>query len=69
MSVYSDYKCGAMSKEEYDVECRRESARDNAREMQMMYEDACYERCEQCEMFEDGKCAAGENILDCTIVG
>ena len=37
MSAYSDFKCGAISREEYDDYCRWEDDRDRA------YEDCMYD--------------------------
>ena len=67
MSAYSDWHCGAIDKSEYESICRREEGMDKAREERMLYEDACYERCEQCEMFEDGECSIGEKITACSV--
>ena len=71
MSAYSDWHCGAIDKSEYESICRREEGMDKAREERMLYEDACYERCEQCELWDDeeGRCESGEDIFNCTLVG
>lgn len=69
MSAYSDYRCGAMSYDEYRAECEREDRRDRMREEQMQYEDACLERCRACEMWDDATdtCSIGEVITRCSI--
>lgn len=69
MSIYSDYKSGAMSDDEYKFECGRENRKDKTFFERLMEEDACYERCQGCEMYdaETLECAAGENMLRCTI--
>lgn len=67
MSAYSEWKCGAIDKSEYESICRREEGMDKAREERMLYEDACYERCMQCEMFDEtGECSIGETATRCS---
>lgn len=39
MSAYSDWKCGAISREEYDDYCRWEDERDRAYYEDCMYDD------------------------------
>lgn len=70
MSAYSDWKCGAIDKNEYESICRREEGSDKEYYERELYKDACHERCEQCEMWNDeqGCCGAGEDIFNCSIV-
>jgi hypothetical protein len=41
MSAYSDWKCGALSDDEYTFECNREAAMDK------YYEEMMYDDCEE----------------------
>lgn len=50
MSAYSDWKCGAISDEEYSYECRREDMQDRALEEKDSYSN------ENCEYYHDGCC-------------
>ena len=71
MSIYSEYALGYIDKAEFDSYCAREDAKERAYMERMLYEDACYERCEQCELWDDeeGRCESGEDIFNCTLVG
>ena len=71
MSAYSDWHCGAIDKSEYESICRREEGSDREYMERELYKDACIERCENCELYDwdSGKCEAGEEMFNCTIVG
>jgi len=49
MSIYSDYKCGAMSYDEYKSACAQENR------MEKYYEDHMYD-----EYYEDEECEEEE---------
>ena len=44
MSAWSDYKCGAISREEYEFECRREAMLDEYEEDKDEEDDSRAER-------------------------
>ena len=50
MSAYSEWKCGAISDEDYTASCNMEDARDKAALDQDDYS------VENCEYYKDGKC-------------
>lgn len=52
MSAYSDWKCGAISDEEYDDYCRWEEARERALE-EAEYEEYCRLEEAECEGEEE----------------
>jgi len=63
------YRTDNIDIEEYKFYVNRENEADRAYFNQMLYKDACYERCCQCELWDDEiGCSAGENIFNCTIV-
>ena len=47
MSAYSDWKCGALSDDEYDFCCRREAAMDRA--LEERDEAREYKGCDNCK--------------------
>jgi len=53
MSAYSDWKCGAISDEEYTTACNMEAARDKALEEKDFFTDV------NCDYYdnENGKCS------------
>lgn len=65
------WRSDGVSEEEAKFYANRENTADRKWREVTAYEDGCYERCYQCEFWDDDMsgCSAGENILNCTIVG
>ena len=59
MSAYSDWKCGALSDEDYTAYCNHEAAKDKA------YEDLdCHNSCADCDFC--GRKITEEPCCSCT---
>lgn len=62
MSAYSDWKCGALSDDEYSDHCAWEDRMDKAA-MDKMFNDVDYP-CKDCEHCKDGECEYCECVYD-----